>query len=348
MTKSGSEMTPLERVSAAIAGKDFDVYPAISPTSIAIDESISAARTSFPTAHVDPTAMAALAAAGHELYRFDSVTPYFSVHLEAEALGAKIKWGRSVSPPASKSKIAAESYIVPDNFLSRTNFKNLLRAIRTLAKRYGGRVPVIGKVVGPWTLAYHLFGVENLILDTILEPERTKELIYALSNISVQFAKAQFDAGADLVTWADHVTNDIVSAQIYEEFVLPIHQKAAISLRSYPPIILHICGNVEDRLQCIKKTGFQMFHMDSRNNIASSLDVLGEKMCVTGCINNPRILSQGSLTQVRQQVKSNLRDGIKLISPECALPLNVPGDNLRELVKTAHQYHPGDVLRLKD
>ena len=85
-------MTSRERVFAAIEGKDFDVFPAITPTSIATLEGMKASNAFFPSAHLLPIEMADLAATGHDIFGFDSVAPYFSVHLEASALGAKVNF----------------------------------------------------------------------------------------------------------------------------------------------------------------------------------------------------------------------------------------------------------------
>lgn len=343
---SKNQMTSYERVMAAISNKDFDVYPAISPTAVVTEESMQRSKAYYPSAHTNPKEMANLAAVGHDYYGFDTVAPYFSVLLEASALGAQVDWNdMNNTPKVVKNSIKQiDNFEIPSNFLKRKEFQSLIKACQLLKKKYDNRVVVIGKVVGPWTLAYNLYGVENLILDTILEPEKTKQMINELAAIPIAFAKAQFEAGADIVTWADHVTSDLVSAQIYDEFVLPIHKKASFTLHKYGPVILHICGNVMDRLHLIAKTGFRMFHMDSRNDISKALEIVGDDILLTGCINNPLTLAQGTPGMVRNEVKSNLRSGIKLISPECAIPCNVPSKNLMELVSTSHHYKPGDII----
>jgi [methyl-Co(III) methanol-specific corrinoid protein]:coenzyme M methyltransferase len=331
-------MTSAERVKAALENGDFDVYPAINPTSVAIRDAMETVRAFFPSAHTNAMEMAELAAAGHDLFGFDSVAPYFSVHLEAAALGAQVDWNDADHTPViiNRQVKRIDDFNMPQNFLRRTEFQRLLKACEILKNKYSGKVPVIGKVVGPWTLAYNLYGVENLILDLILEPEKTKKLIEELSVIPIEFAKAQFDAGADMITWADHVTSDLVSPKIYEDFLLPIHIKAAAALQSRGPVILHICGNVMDRLDSIAKTGFRLFHMDSRNNIAEAVRLLGPTVTVTGCVNNPVTLGQGPEAMIREEVKANIKSGVRLIAPECALPASVPRGNLKCLVETAH------------
>ena len=332
------KMTSMERVFAVINGDDFDVYPAINPTSVATVEAMKLSGAYFPQAHTDPDKMAALACVGRDVFGFDSVSPYFSILLEASALGAEVDWGNIYEMPSVIKKPIKnpEEYEIPKNFLDRAEFSGLIKVCSELKKTYKNEVPVIGKVIGPWSLAYHLYGVENLVLDMILEPEKTADFINRLSEIPFAFANAQFEAGADMIVWADHVTSDLVSAEIYKKFIMPIHKRAASSLQKYGPIILHTCGNVSDRLMYIAETGFKIFHMDSKNNIGDSVKLVGNNMLITGCINNPVLLAQGDPPDVKRAVEENIHQGIKLISPECAIPFSVPSENLMALTASAH------------
>lgn len=350
-------MTPYERVMAAIAGKDFDMHPVINPTSVVTLGCMKELGVYFPKAHTDPGEMAALAARGHEHFRFDSIMPYFSIHLEAAALGAKIDWKDANNTPQTIGKpirnldnfklsdLCADENLNTDlnlnlnnNFLEQKYFQKLLRAISILRKKYGGKVPIIGKVIGPWTLAYNLYGVENMLLDIILEPGKVAALIKELSHVPIEFAKEQFNAGADIITWGEHVTSDLVSPQIYQDLVLPIHQKAALELESIGPIILHICGNVMDRLEAIKSTGFRLFHLHSHNDVPAALKAVSGKIQLVGGVNNPFTLTQSTPENVRKEVESYLEDGINIISAECAIPCNTPEQNLFALTKITHRY----------
>ena len=283
--------------------------------------------------------MAELASVGHDYFGFDSVAPYFSIHLESSALGDQIDWGDSNSTPRVIRNVAKklDDLSVPSDFIDRQEFQMLIMACGILHKKYKGSVAVIGKVIGPWTLAYHLYGVENMILDTILEPEKTKQVIKELAQIPLKFAKRQFEAGADIITWAEHCTSDLVSAEIYRDFVAPIHRDAVAKLQRYGPLVLHTCGNIMDRLDYIADTGICMLHIDSRNDIAKAVEQIGDRVVLTGSSNNPFTLSQDRPSDVCKEVRYNIKCGIKLISPECAIPCNVTDENLFALVETAHQ-----------
>ncbi|ATW24753.1 MtaA/CmuA family methyltransferase [Candidatus Formimonas warabiya] len=334
-----SKMTPKERVFAALNGLELDRPAVINPTSNATFESMQRSGSYFPQAHFDSDRTAALAAAGYSILGFDTVTPYFSVHLEAAALGCKMDWGNVDDLPTVLEYPLKdpEDFRIPANFLERKPVKSLLKSIKMLKKTHGEKVAVIGKVIGPWTLAYHLYGVANLLTDVILDPKRVKALLNSLKEVSLLFAQAQLEEGADILTWADHVTSDLVSPKVYEEFLLPIHQEGAALLGGVP-IILHVCGNVLDRLELFAQTGFKAFQMDSRNSIPEAFRLVKDKMQITGNINNPSTLLYGQAKDVKMEVAGIIQEGIRLIAPECALPTRVPNRNLVEIVKTAQAF----------
>ena len=331
------EMTSRERVLAVFQRKPYDRVPVINPTSVATVEVMRMTGSSFPYAHTDGNAMAALAAAGHDVFGFDSVMPYFSIHLEAAALGCEIDWGKiDRLPQVLKSPLHdPDNFVMPANFLDRKPIKALLQAIKALRKKYGSKIAVIGKVVGPWTLAYHLYGTANFILETNTDPDKVHHLLTVLSEVSIEFAYAQFEAGADILTWADHPTADLISAKAYEEFLLPVHRLCNQKLKKTRPIILHTCGPVRDRLHLFSQTGFEAFHLDSRNDVQQAINTVGDLMIVAGNINNPNVLLNGTVADVRKAVNYALDSGIQLLAPECALPCWVSSANLLEIVNTA-------------
>jgi [methyl-Co(III) methanol-specific corrinoid protein]:coenzyme M methyltransferase len=120
----------------------------------------------FPQAHLDPRQMAELAAAGHEILGFDAIMPEFSVQQEAAALGCEIDWGSPSMMPDAKTHPfqRLEDLKIPENILEKPSLKIVLEALNILRRRHGDEVAIIGKVMGPWTISYHMAGTENFLL----------------------------------------------------------------------------------------------------------------------------------------------------------------------------------------
>ncbi len=107
---------------------------------------------------------------------------------------------------------------------------------------------------GPWTLGYHVFGVEPFLMATLLEPDAVRRALRKLIEVTVAFGNAQVDAGADALTLADHCTRDLCSPTAYRDFLQELHHELHERIRC--PIVLHICGNTADRLGYIRSTEY--------------------------------------------------------------------------------------------
>jgi [methyl-Co(III) methanol-specific corrinoid protein]:coenzyme M methyltransferase len=289
----------------------------------------------FNEVHLDADKMAALAATGYENLGFDSVMPYFSVVHEAAAFGCEIDWGKGDAMPNQKSAVFNEpdEFKMPEDFLDRLPIRTVIEAIRLLRQKFGDNVFIIGKVMGPWTLSYHLHGVEDFLIETSIEPQKVKGFLNTFKTITRVFAQAQFDMGADAVTLADHATCDLVSPHAYRELLLPVH-KELNGIFKGKKLILHCCGNTLDRIGMFAEAGFGLFHFDSKNDIGQAKKAAGS-MKLTGCVNNPEVLLNGNRKDVERQVRKIIGEGIGLISPECAVPLRVKNENLCEICITS-------------
>jgi len=329
-----TELSSKERVLAAISGLETDRLAVINPTSIATTESCNDLGINFKDVHLDSNKMAALAAVGFEKLGFDSVMPSFSVVQEAAALGCEIDWGSVDTMPNQRGVLFddPDQFKMPVDYLERLPIKTVIDSIKLLRSKLGPDVFVIGKVMGPWTLSYHLHGVENFLIDTLVEPDKAREFLNKFSQLAITFIQAQFEAGADAVTIGDHATADLVSPASYKQLLQPVHQQINEVFKD-KILIFHCCGGTRDRLAHFADAGFKVFHFDSVNDVDEMLKLAGP-MKLTGCINNPDVLLRGGPQDVRNQTASIVAKGIKLISPECAVPLKVPNENLAEIART--------------
>jgi len=49
------------------------------------------------------------------------------------------------------------------NILEKPSIRVVLDALSILRRHVGGKVAVVGKVMGPWTIAYHMVGTQNFL-----------------------------------------------------------------------------------------------------------------------------------------------------------------------------------------
>jgi len=299
---------------------------------------MDAAGISFPQAHLDADAMADLALAGHEILGFDTVMPEYSVHQESAALGCDVDWGDRNTMPDGKSFPNADfSHIqVPEHILEKPSMKIVLDALSILRRQVGDKVAVIGKVMGPWTLSYHMAGTQNFLLQIGLgEDDKVVKMMRQLMPVTVAFANAQFRAGAHAVVLADHVTGDLAGPHHYRDLLLPIHREITAEIGG--PLILHVCGDCSDRLELFAEAGFDAYHFEWQVDAREAVEKVGHRMSLVGNVNNPQALYQGTPEEVYKQARYAIDAGVNIIGPECAIPLSTPVENLKAIVSAVHE-----------
>ncbi|MGI5817776.1 MAG: MtaA/CmuA family methyltransferase [Armatimonadota bacterium] len=330
-------MMPRERILTALQRRETDIPAVGNAVSIATVELMQATGHFFPDAHTDPEIMAGLAAAGHEILGYDTIAPVFSVQHEADALGCRVDWGREdMMPDVTVHPCeSADDIHLPADILRHPAIVVVLDALKLLRRRYPN-VALIGKVFGPWTLAYHLFGVERFLIMTLDRPDEVRRILETLMPLPDFFAREQFEAGADVITLADHATGDLVAPEMYRDFLWPLHRELAEVIPG--PVILHICGDTLDRIPWISRSGLECFHFESKVSAAKARWAAGDRIALMGNINNPRTLLQGTAEDVAAEVDAALTAGVEIVAPECAVPLTTPTENLKALERAAREW----------
>jgi [methyl-Co(III) methanol-specific corrinoid protein]:coenzyme M methyltransferase len=325
------QMTPKRRFLAGLLGGRVDRTPVGSVTSVADVEQMHLTGAFFPDVHLDGEKMARLAAGAHEVLGYDAIPPYFSVQAEAAALGCAVDWGDVENMPVERSHpwSTPEEVAIPDDFLQRPSIKAVLDAIEILRHQYGHTVAIVGKVMGPWTLSYHLHGLQDFLAETLLEPNVVHRFLERLKEVSVLFGRAQIAAGADALCIADHATGDLVGPWTYREFLLPVHQE--LTLRLGCPTVLHICGDTLDRMDYICEAGFDCFHFDSKVDARDAVRKIAGRMSLIGNVNNPETLLHGTPEDAYERACYARDAGVQVVGPECAIPLQTPLENLQAI-----------------
>ena len=340
MIDTSLNLTKKERVLNALSGKDVDRPPVSNPTNVATVELMDYVDAPFPDACRDAELNARLALTGHTELGFDSIAPYFSIIQESSALGCEMQWEQKDNWPTVRMGNPIWKSIndikIPKGFLEHPDNVAITRSINLLKKEVGEEVAIVGKTMGPWTLAYHVFGVEPFLLMSIDDPKQTKEILYKLKEITVLYGQAQIDSGADVMVIPDHATGDLVSGKYYEDFLLDIHQELVEDLKV--PIVLHICGRTIDRMPFIAQTGMAAFHFDSKNLPQEAMDAVNGGINLVGNINNPETLYSKGVEEVESEVFRALDAGVQLIAPECAIPLKTKIENLIAIPKSVEKW----------
>ena len=336
-----NKLTPKRRVIAALVGGKVDRRPVTSLTGCGGTvsmEMLEKTGLSFPVAHINPQRMAELAIASHELTGLECTRVPFDFAAEVEAFGASIKWSEdstilpSVKLPPFKK---IEDLKVPNNFLERGRIPTVLEAIEITRNDVGDYLPIASTVLGPFTLAGELLGIENLMRLTIEDPKGVEDVIRLLMDTSVDYGKAQYQAGSDIVQIAEPVASaSMISPRMFREFVKPQLSKIADGLGGIR--LLHICGYIDPIFPDMVETGFDGISIEESVNVNDVVPLLGD-VKLLGNISSKHSLPFGSPDDVKAETRKVINTGVDLIEPGCGIPLVAPIANIKAMVNAGKE-----------
>jgi MtaA/CmuA family methyltransferase len=330
----GEWMTPRRRFLSAMYRGHVDKVPACTLSSVVTVEMMDLVDASFPEAHLDAEKMARLAATAHDVLGMDSIMPVWHSQLESDALGGETEWAEKDNWPSPSrfTIVEPEDVKIPDDYLERPTLKTVRGAIKLLRQRYPD-VAIVGKVYGPWSVAYQMVGIEPFLMDVMLDPDKVRRFLDAFLPACIASARAQFEAGADAVMWADHTTGDLCRAETYRDFLLSMHQR--ISAEMGGPSIFHCCGKTIDRVDYFAEAGWDVFHFESQVDAKEARAVAGDRISLFGNLNNPTLLYQGTAEDVYKACWNLLDAGVDGLAPEGSVPLITKQDRLKAINQAA-------------
>lgn len=340
----GEWMTPRRRFLSAVYRGHVDKVPACTLSSVVTVEMMDLVNAPFPEAHLDAELMARLAATAHDVLGMDTIMPVFHSQLESDALGGDTEWAEKDNwPSPSKYVIDDPSQVrIPTDYLERPTMAAVLGAIKLLRHRYPD-VAIVGKVYGPWSVAYQMVGIESFLMDVLLDPDKVRRYLDAFMPACILSARAQFEAGADAVMWADHTTGDLCRAETYRDFLLEKHQQITQEIGG--PGIFHCCGKTIDRVHLFAAAGWDVFHFESQVDAREARVAAGERMALIGNLNNPSLLYQGTPEDVYRTCWDLMDAGVDGLAPEGSVPLSTKKEPLQAIAAAARDWsreHRGD------
>lgn len=182
----------------------------------------------------DPRAMAEVTCLVWEYLRLDLLTANLDVYnFEGEAMGAKIKYYKDACPDFDRSDyfIKGEEDLDKIKFggLETGRFPYLIEYTKIFREYVGVDALSFPIFSAPWTLAGNLYGLDNLVADTIVDPDFVHELLRRIvDDFHVPMFKALCEVipGMTEVALVDaYATIPMVDVRIVNTFIKPYLQR---------------------------------------------------------------------------------------------------------------------------
>ncbi|MCB2187849.1 MAG: MtaA/CmuA family methyltransferase [Deltaproteobacteria bacterium] len=333
-------MTPKERIFSVINQQKPDHMPVFGANSTVTYAQMEKVGAFWPEGHEKGEAMAKQALAAYTMLGFDAVRVPFCQTFEAEALGCQIKSGGTegipgIAHPTPYTLDDTPSF--PSDFLSRGRIPELLKAVKILKKELGDEVPVVGGIIGPFTIAGSLVDTVPLLKATFKKPDKMHPFLELGMRAGRELAKALVDAGADIISVEDMTASpDLIAPTTYRDFEMDYQRRQIEDLGV--PRILHICGNVDNIVEYMGQTGAEILSLEPKADAGLARRKCGPKVVLMGGVDTATVLFMKDPQTVKEGCEESIQEGIQMLAPGCAVAPGTPTENLLAMVAVARAH----------
>ena len=328
MKDAVNEMTSRTRVLAAIKGDPVDRAPNMHLIKQFCTRQLG---RDFMEYNRDYRALVDSQLRIHDCWPFDCFNVLGHPYREASDAGVPLTWRKDAGPETAGVLVEERSDIKsiqwPDPRAGPL-MSDRLRAIQ-LFKKQRPHVAVLGWVEGCFAQAVTFRGMERAMMDLALDTDLLRELMDFILPNEIAFARAQVEAGADLIGLGDAAAS-LVRRDQYAEFILPYERELIRAIRQTGVTTkLHICGDIRHLLADIAVTAADMVDIDWMVSLKEARRMLGPCVCLCGNFDPVAILLQSTPEKVRESCTRCIREaGFPFVlAPGCEVPPHTPAEN---------------------
>jgi uroporphyrinogen decarboxylase len=198
----------------------------------------------------------------------------------------------------------------------------------------------------PFTLATQLYGLENFSKAIYKNPVLAHKILEFTTELSLAYFKLMIEEGHVHGAFiADpSASGDVISKKHFVQFVLPYLKRLVTAVKEVQkPVMLHICGDITDRLELLPSTGIDSISIDAKVDISKAMELVGDEISVAGNVDPVNALEFGSKEDVIDAAVDCINKGAGkrgfILLPGCDLAGRVPEENIKVFVETAHKWN---------
>lgn len=247
---------------------------------------------------------------------------------------------------ADKSSLDTFRYRPPKENRAYVTFMEMAkRAVSTFPDRV-----IFADLGGPWSIAADLRGIEQLIYDTVDDPEFVHKLMQVTTQLSLERALAMAETGVYVRIGDPSAGCSLISPKIFREFVKPYHDEqlfGPLRKETGTRIGLHMCGFVDPIMEDIISLPIDWFELDALSSLEKMVSLSQGKVVIRGHM-PAGIFIEGTKETIEKEVKrcvdTAARTNPFMLAPGCSVPYNAPLEKIQYFLDAAHKYGSYDYI----
>ncbi len=275
-----------------------------------------------------------------EHFDLDLVGLISDPYRETSAFGAKVRFPDEAVP------ICEEIIVNTIDDVHNLKRPDVYKAARTsdrikgaelFQKELKGEVPVIGWIEGPLAEACDLAGLSSMLMNLMADPDFCNFLMDKCVVTTKDFAKAQIDAGCDVIGMGDAICSQI-DAATYDTYVRNRHKEIVDYIHEIGgKVKLHICGNITHLLPSLAFVKPDILDIDYQVDPQEAYEIMGPDVIRCGNI-SPLLIDAkdaDSIFNASKQLVQNELGRKFILSGGCEITVNTKHENLMAMRKAS-------------
>jgi MtaA/CmuA family methyltransferase len=273
-----------------------------------------------------------------ERFDFDYVSCISDPAREAADCGAAVQYFED-QPPAlleDQARLTDKTELArlkaPDP-LAQGRMLDRVQAVARFKERVAGQRLIEGWIEGPCAEGADLRGINNLMTDFFDDAPFVRDLFEFVLDLELRFARAQVEAGADLIGVGDAAAS-LVGPQLYEELVWPYEKRLVDGLHAMGTRVrLHICGNTRRILGGMGRLGCEIVDLDYPAPLGEARAQMGPDQVLLGNLNPVKALRDSTPESIRAALADCHRQAGPryIVGAGCEIPRDTPDANVMAL-----------------
>ncbi|MEM2153969.1 MAG: uroporphyrinogen decarboxylase family protein [Nitrososphaeria archaeon] len=258
-------------------------------------------------------------------YKIDSILTLLDLTVEAEALGARVKYAEYEAPQIIE-------HVQEPCYRETEKMKAYVKTVRML-KVFSNDVPVGAYITGPYTAAGQTIGIEKLVLLSHRQEEKAKVVLEKVTETVKDYAKKLEEVGVDYIIIAEP-TSSLLSKENFKKHSKPYLKNLTKELKT--ETILHICGKSKHLLEEVPDTGVAGISVDQNIPLYEAATILKKDFLIFGnyppanlANEHPKTIKENVEKMLNQvQDKENI-----VASTGCDIPAKTPPENIKTFIQ---------------
>jgi uroporphyrinogen decarboxylase len=289
----------------------------------------------------DPVAQSEAVLALNDRFHTPLMLTAMDLSAEAETFGCVIRMSDEEIPTVIGRRVTTSEQIAalpaPQGGDLRTAV-HLESARRLVAS---GKAPVLGGMIGPFSLAGRIFGVSEALETTLSDPDLMLGLLEKVTDFLIDYCRAFRDTGAIGTIMAEPAAG-LLSPRGLACFSAPFVKRIAETVQTEDfTILLHNCGARIAHFPKVLESGISLYHFGAPMDIASALQQAEGKVILAGNLDPTAVFHQGTPEAVYAQARALMEIARPyrnfILSSGCDLPPGTPVCNLEAFYTAARE-----------